>query len=273
MTKEGVMDIKRTIVVMFLLLAVPVVGLAFDHGHSVFTSVLGKHVKVLRGEVDFEINIGALKKDQSELKKYLTGLSTVSQKEFDGWTKDQQLSFLINAYNGFTIELILKNYPVKSIRKIGAILQSPWKIDFIKLLDKTISLDDIEHGLVRKKGVYDEPRIHFALVCASIGCPALHNKSFTADTLEEMLETGMMKFLSDKTRNRYNKKSKSFEVTKLFKWYGGDFNDKYGTVNKLLKKYAIHLIETKSDLAVAEKTKDIDYLDYDWNLNDVSTKK
>jgi hypothetical protein len=234
--------------------------------------LLEKHVKVVRGGVASEVDYKGLQGERVELKKYLKELSGVGQKEFDSWTRDQQLAFLINAYNAFTLELILENYPVKSIRKIGGFLQSPWKIQFVKLLGKKISLDDIEHGLIREKGVYDEPRIHFAVVCASIGCPALQNRAFTAENLEEMLETGMVKFLSDKTRNRFNDEDKEFEVSKIFKWYGDDFNNKYGSVNGLLKKYAEYLVEKKKDLAVAVKTTDIDYLDYDWNLNDVTRR-
>lgn len=264
--------IKKILAILIILMMVPFTTFAFDHGHSLFTSVLDKHIKVFKNGLESKVDYAALKKDQVDLKKYLSGLSQVSQKEFDSWTKEQRLSFLINAYNGFTIELILKNYPVKSIRKIGAILQSPWKIEFIKLFGKSLALDEIEHGLVRKKGVYDEPRIHFALVCASIGCPALYNKAFTPEKLEEMLETGLVNFLSDKTRNRYNPENKSFEISKIFKWYGGDFNDRYRSVNKLLNKYATHLVENKADLAIAEKTKDIEFLDYDWNLNDISDK-
>ena len=180
----------------------------------------------------------------------------------------QRLSFLINAYNGFTIELILKNYPVKSIRKIGSFMQSPWKISFISLLGKTMSLDEIEHGLVRQKGVYDEPRIHFALVCASVSCPSLQNKAFTSDKLEFMLEKGVVDFLSDKTRNRYSHRKKIFEVSKIFKWYEDDFNVKYGSVIKLLNTYGKYLIKNEKELPLAAKTDGIKYLDYDWNLND-----
>lgn len=264
------MKIKKSITLVVALLMMPYIASAFDHDHSVFDSLLKKHVKVLRNGLESKVDYLAFKQENSALKQYLTSLSAVSQKEFDSWTKEQRLSFLINAYNGFTIELILKNYPVKSIKKIGSMLQSPWKIEFISLLGETVSLDDIEHGLVRKKGVYDEPRIHFALVCASIGCPALHNNAFTGDRLETMLEKGLVSFLSDNTRNRYHHGEKRFEVSKIFKWYGGDFKERYGSVNQLLNRYGKYLVSSEKELRFAKKADDIEFLDYDWNLNDTA---
>lgn len=262
---------KKVIIIMFIVSVFPVLAMGFDHGHSGLDALLVKHVKLFGGGVASEVDYRGLSADGEALKKYLDELSLVSQKEFYGWSKDRQLAFLINAYNAFTLELIVKNYPVKSIRKIGGFLKSPWKIEFVELFGKKMSLDDIEHGLIRAKGVYDEPRIHFAVVCASIGCPALQNKAFTAKNLEVMLETGMVRFLSDKTRNRFDPKEKKFEISKIFKWYGDDFKGKYGSVNQLLKKYADYLVEKKEDIIVAAKTNDIDYLDYDWDLNDVTS--
>ncbi len=265
------MNMKRIVSVLFILVILPYTASAFDHEHSLFTSILDKHVSVLDNGLVSKVNYSALKKEHALLNTYLSSLSKVSQKEFSSWTKDQRLAFLINAYNGFTIDLILKNYPVKSIKKIGSILQSPWGIKFVSLFGKKISLDEIEHGFVRQKGVYDEPRIHFALVCASIGCPALQNKAFTSGKLEAMLEKSLVNFLSDKTRNRYVNAEKTFEISKIFKWYGGDFNAKYGSVTKLVNTYAKYLIKSEKELSLAEKIDDINYLDYDWNLNDTNS--
>jgi len=259
-------NIPLTLAVFFLL---PFSVSAFDHKHTTFTSLLEKHVIMTKNGQESRVNYSALKKDYETLKKYLSSLSSVTQREFHSWPEEKRLSFLINTYNAFTIDLILKHYPVTSIQKTGSLMRNPWKIKFINLYGKTISLDDLEHGLVRQKGVYDEPRIHFALVCASIGCPALQNKAFTYDQLEVMLEKGLVNFLSDKTRNRYNSEKKSFEVSKIFKWFGGDFEKKYGSVINLLNTHSKYLVKDEKALPSAEETNNIKFLNYDWNLNDI----
>ena len=260
----------KTILLISILLILPFNAFAFDHSHKAFTNILQQHVKILNNGLESKVDYAALKKSPLMLNNYLKTLSDVKKDHFSTWPEEKRLAFLINAYNAFTIELILKNYPVKSIRKIGSIGSSPWKIKFIKLLGETISLDEIEHGMVREKGIYDEPRIHFALVCASTGCPALQNKAFTYDKLETMLEKGLVNFLSDKTRNRFNQKKNRFEISKIFKWYGGDFNPTYGSVKGLLTKYKRVLIVNKNDLGAAAKATKIKYLNYDWNLNKLS---
>jgi hypothetical protein len=265
---------KKITLFMFLALLAAVVvqprfASAFDHKHTVFDNFLKKHVYLSENGLESKVDYKAIKNEPDLLNNYLASLSLVAESEFSQWSEKKRLAFLINAYNAFTIDLIIKNYPVKSIRKIGAIMQSPWKIDFIPLFGTTISLDELEHGLIRAKGVYDEPRIHFALVCASIGCPALHNRAFTADNLEGMLEEGMINFLSDKSRNRYNHEKDTFEVSGIFKWYNEDFRKKYGSVNRLLNNYSKYLVYNGKEFFMAEKTMNIRYLDYDWGLNDV----
>ena len=154
----------------------------------------------------------------------LDDYSKVPKAEFDAWTKPQQQAFLINAYNAFTVEKILTRYPdLKSIRDFGSVFGNPWKDKFFTLFGQPSYLDQIEHEILRKEGVYDEPRVHVAVVCASIGCPMLRNEAFIADKLEAQLEDGMRRFLSDRTRNRYNPQTKKLEISKIFDWYGKDF--------------------------------------------------
>ncbi len=259
---------KKIILNIFLLLLFSVSSFAFDHEHTIFSNLLKKNVHMLRGNRESKVDYSSFKKNHSELKKYLNLLSEVSQNEFSNWNSKKRLAFLINAYNGFTIELIVKKYPVKSIKDTGSFFKSPWKINFIKLFGKKISLDDIEHGIIRKKGQYDEPRIHFALVCASIGCPPLQNRAFTENLLEKMLEDSLINFLSDNTRNRYDPKEKSFYISKIFNWYGGDFNNRYGSIEQLLKKYFKYLVQSDKKVLYPDESPEIKYLDYDWNLND-----
>jgi len=262
---------KNILLILFVFLICPSAASAFDHGHTTFDSLLKKHVKLLRNGRESKVNYSGFKKDRAKFNKYLLSLSSVTEDEFHSWPVKKRLSFLINAYNAFTIDLIIKYYPVTSIKKIGSPMQSPWKIKFITIFGKYISLDEIEHGMIRKKSVYDEPRIHFTLVCASIGCPALQNKAFTYERLERMLENGIVNFLSDKTRNRYNHGKKTFEISKIFKWYGEDFNKKYGSVTKLLNIYSKNLVNNENELPHAEKTASIKFLEYNWNLNDNQT--
>ncbi len=112
--------------------------------------------------------------DRSALKSYRDSLSQVSAAEHSGWSKAQQMAFLINAYNAFTIEKILTRYPdIQSIWDFGKLFGNPFKDRFFKLLGQDFSLDMIEHETLRKPGNFNEPRVHFAVNCASIGCPML----------------------------------------------------------------------------------------------------
>ena len=151
-------------------------------------------------------------------------LSGVSGSEFSSWVKAERLAFLLNAYNAFTIDLVLSRYPkLKSIKELGSLIQSPWKKRFVPLLGEMHSLDDIEQGMIRKPGEYDEPRIHFALNCASIGCPALLNEAFIGTKLDAQLENATKAFLTDNSRNRYNVQSNQLEVSNICDWYKKDF--------------------------------------------------
>jgi hypothetical protein len=120
--------------------------------------------------------------------------------------------------------LILTRYPdLKSIKDLGSVLQSPWKKAFFTPLGQERSLDEVEHGLIRAPGVFDEPRIHAAVNCASVGCPMLRNEAFTANKLEAQLEDSLRRFLADRSRNRFDPTSSTLWVSKIFDWYQGDF--------------------------------------------------
>ncbi|MCB0385169.1 MAG: DUF547 domain-containing protein, partial [Bdellovibrionales bacterium] len=202
------------------------------------------------------------------LDDFLLNLSQVSEKEFNSWKKDQQLAFLINAYNGFTIQHILNNYPIASIRKIGGFFTNPWRVEFFDLLGKKRHLDWIEHGTIRKN--YQEPRIHFALNCASIGCPALRQEAYRAEELNDQLEEQTQIFLSDTTRNRIDEKAGKVFLSKIFDtepWFAEDFVKKSGSVAAFVATY----LTEDADLQEKIKTGklEIDFLKYDWDLNEV----
>jgi hypothetical protein len=138
------------------------------------------------------------------------------------------------------------------------------------LLGAKVSLDDIEHAMLRKRGDYDDPRVHFAVNCASIGCPALRDEAFTAAKLEAQLEDGMRRWMGDRTRNRV--RNGQVEASAIFKWFKEDFNSGYRGYKQLEDVFAAYA-EQLSDkpeeqAALRAKTLPVSYLDYDWSLND-----
>jgi hypothetical protein len=246
---------------------------ALDHSHKAWDDLLKKHVKYAQGGNASRVDYAGFVKDRSQLKAVLDDYSAVTKAEFDGWTKPQQQAFLINAYNAFTVELILTKYPdLKSIRDLGSFVSKPWSRKFFKLFGQDSYLDYIEHEVLRKDGVYDDPRVHVAVVCASIGCPMLRTDAFVADKLDAQLDDAMKRFLSDRSRNRYNAQAKRLEVSKIFDWYGKDFergHKGYTSVKATLARYADQLADKPEDRAVVRDQKaDVAFLDYDWALND-----
>ncbi|MCV2401968.1 DUF547 domain-containing protein [Marinomonas sp. C2222] len=241
---------------------------AFNHDQ--WDSLLQKHVYLINGGQASQVDYQGFADNQTELKSYLDSLSKVSQSEFDAWPKDDQLAFLINAYNAWTVEFILSKWPdLKSIKDLGSFFSSPWSKEFVPLLGATRSLDDIEHKLIRGSGRYQEPRIHFAVNCASIGCPALANTAFQGDNLESLLESQTKLFLADKSRNRLN--GNKIELSSIFKWYKEDFEKGlkgYHSLEAFLLDYADDLELTESVIQMLkEDDASIKFLSYDWGLN------
>jgi len=254
-------------------LAFSATAAAFDHTHAAWDALLKKHVKYVQNGNASRVDYAGFNRDRAQFKAVLDDYEGVTRQEFDAWTRPQQQAFLINAYNALTIQKILMRYPdIRSIRDFGSVFGNPWKDKFFKLLGEPAALDTIEHEILRKEGVYNEPRVHVAVVCASIGCPMLRNEAFTADRLDAQLEDGMRRFLSDSTRNRYNPQTKKLEVSKIFDWYGKDFEKGYkgyGSVKATLAKYADLLAQSAEDReAVRSQKADVAFLDYDWSLND-----
>ena len=248
-------------------------ALALDHTHRAWDELLKKHVRYVANGNGSQVSYAGFQKDRAAFRAVLDDYSKVTRAEFDAWSKPQQQAFLINAYNAFTIEKILKRYPeIKSIRDFGTVFGNPWKDKFFTLFGQPSYLDQIEHEILRKEGVYDEPRVHVAVVCASIGCPMLRDEAFTADRLEAQLEDGMRRFLSDRSRNRYNPQTRRLEVSKIFDWYGKDFEKGhrgYTSVRATLARYADLLADKPEDRAIVREQKaEVGYLDYDWGLND-----
>ena len=242
---------------------------AFDHGYTAWDALLKKHLRWLPDGKQSRANYKGFAADRAALKAVLDSLSAVPKATFDGWSKSQQMAFLINAYNAFTVELILTRYPdLKSIKELGSFIQSPWKKKFFTLLGEQRHLDWIEHEQLRPR--YNEPRVHAAVNCASIGCPALRDEAFTATRLEAQLEDGMRRFLGDRTRNRI--KGDKVEASSIFKWFREDFEQGHGgfkQVEDVFAKYAEQLSDQPAEQAALKaKALGVNHLDYDWSLND-----
>ena len=241
----------------------------FDHQQ--WDNLTSTHVNTINHGVASQVNYQGFLAHRKQLKQYLAQLEGISKKTFDSWNNNDQLAFLLNAYNAWTVELILSKYPhIKSIKDLGSFFQSPWKKSFIPLLGKERSLDDIEHSLIRGSDRYNEPRIHFAANCASVGCPALRAEAFTGDKLESQLEDSTRSFLKDRSRNRLN--NNDLEVSSIFKWYRDDFEKNWrGKKNlaQFLASYndAIGLNQQQAQ-QLTQGDIDIEFLDYDWHLND-----
>lgn len=203
-----------------LLLCVSSAAAAFDHAHPSWDTLLKRHVVLLDGGKASQLRYADMARERTGLRAYLQTLSDVGEREFEAWSRAEQMAFLINAYNAFTVEKILTRYPgIGSIWDFGKVFGNPFRERFFVLLGQPRSLDDLEHGILRK--IYREPRIHFAVNCASIGCPMLREEAYRAVDLERQLEEQARRFLSDRSRNRY--RDGRLEVSRIFDWFKEDF--------------------------------------------------
>lgn len=246
---------------------------AFDQEHKTWNELLRKHVVVQDGGKSSRVNYAGFALDRARLKAYLGELSSVSDGDFKSWSKPQQLAFLINAYNAFTIEKVLMRYPdIRSIRDFGKLIGNPWKDRFFTLFGRDATLDGIEHDMIRVAGRYDDPRIHFAVNCASIGCPMLREEAYVATRLDAQFDEQALRFMSDRTRNRYDTSARKLALSSIFDWYGKDFArgwKGYTSLDQWLARYADQLADKPEDrAAIRGGGVPVTFLDYDWRLND-----
>ncbi len=227
----------------------------FDHGHAAWDALLKKHVVVLEQGRASRLDYAGMAQDRPALKQYLGALASVGEGEFEAWTREQRMAFLINAYNAFTVEKILMRYPdLRSIWDFGRIFSNPFRDAFFQLLGAPASLDTIEHELLRKR--YRDPRIHYAVNCASIGCPMLREEAYVAARLGQQLEEQALRFLSDRSRNRYA--DGRLEVSRIFDWFREDFEPR--------DEYFLRYAQALGIPAGAKPA--LVFLEYDWSLND-----
>jgi hypothetical protein len=209
--------------------------------HHRWNNQLQKYVSEA-GTVDYK----SWQNDQENLEAYLETLAQFPPSENS--SKNHKLAYWINAYNALTVQLILKNYPLKSIKEI----KSPWDNPIFSTGGNQYSLGDIEHKILRKM---DEPRIHFAINCASASCPKLLNSAFQEKQLEQQLVEVTQSFLKDPTKNIIQ--PDQLELSKIFLWFGKDFGSKADRLSFIAKYSGVSLDRPK-----------IDYLTYDWSLNE-----
>lgn len=223
--------------------------------HEQWNKLVKKHVHE-SGMVDYK----GFRKDSNALKRYLTLLENHHPNK-DNWSADERLAYWINAYNAFTVELILNHYPVESIKNVIngpniPFINSPWDIGFITIEGAEYDLNNIEHDILREK--FDEPRIHFAINCASVSCPMLKKEAYTANKIEVQLKEQTKAFINNPAKNKINKDR--IVVSKIFKWFTGDFTEN-GSIPEYIDQY------TATDI---QKEAEVDYMDYNWGLNDIN---
>jgi hypothetical protein len=234
----------------------------FDHAHKAWDALLKKHVVLLEGGKASQLRYAAMAQERASLKQYLDTLAKVAEANFNSWSTPEQVAFLINAYNAYTVEKILTRYPnIKSIWDFGKFFGNPFKDRFFTLLGRRMSLDELEHEILRKR--YREPRVHYAVNCASVGCPMLREEAYVAERLDLQLEEQARRFLSDRSRNRV--RNAKLEVSKIFDWFKEDFEPR----ERYFAPYAELLSENPQERQkIAAGTLPISFLDYDWSLND-----
>lgn len=221
---------------------------AFDH--SKFDAILKTYVN------DGFVEYSKLKENKEDLSKFRSYLGDLNSAKVENFDRNEKLAFWINAYNAYTIDLIINNLPIASIKNIGNFFNGPWDQNICKAGRETYTLNHIEHKILRVD--FQEPRIHFAIVCASISCPKLLSTAFTKQNIEELLDIGAKNFINDSTKNMFDAKENILMASKIFSWFGEDFDSMGGTIgvwNKYTKTQQI------------PKNSDIDFIDYDWSLN------
>jgi hypothetical protein len=220
--------------------------------HSLWGDLLTKHNHA--GSVDYN----GMQADEAQLDAYLALLEKTNPASLE---RSEALAYYINLYNAWTVKLILSKYPnLKSIKDIGSLLKSPWKIELIPLNGKKVTLDHIEHDIIRPQ--FKDPRIHFAINCAALSCPPLRQTPFEGSTLDQQLDQATTQFINDPKSNYL--KGKTLYLSRIFKWFNEDFNDGVGP---FVRRYA------QGDLKTALETlpggPSIKYLKYDWSLNSI----
>jgi Protein of unknown function, DUF547 len=255
--KGGFMKIQHHIlfVMLFFLLFVSLSRVKPSRGsvpvdHGIYAVLLEKYVK--HGQVDYR----GFKVEEEKLDQYLKVLEKIDS---DNLSRNEQFAFYVNAYNAWTIKLILSGYPgVQSIKELGSIFNSPWKKKICRIDGDVITLDDIEHNILRPR--FKDPRVHFAINCAALSCPPLGSEPYVGSTLDQQLNHASTAFINNPQRNYLE--NNTLYISKIFKWFSEDFDkDVIGFFIKYAKE------DLKKELEAKRSKIKIKYLNYDWSLN------
>jgi len=246
--------LKRVAKIAFILFFATTLSLSWAEenavDNSLYAELLQKYVQ--DGGVDYK----GLKTEEQKLDQYLDILNKTNPENL---SRDERLAFYINAYNAYTLKLILEHYPVESIKDIGGFFSKPWSIEFAKVGGKTLTLDEIEHDIIRPR--FQDARVHFAVNCASKSCPPLISEPYSGDKVDQQLEENTRAFLNDPQHTYLE--GDTLWVSRIFKWFGGDFND---DPLSFVLKFAEG--EFKERLEARKDEIEVEYLDYDWSLNE-----
>ncbi len=233
---------------------------SLDREHAAWTGLLQRYVS--GGLVGY----AALRRDATpELDRYLRTLESVERAELEAWPRADQLAFWINAYNAYTVRLVLDHYPLRSIRSIGLFPGSAFKkkvIPFERVAGRRLSLDDVEHRVLRER--FGDARVHFAIVCASRSCPVLRGEAYRGRDLDAQLDEAARAFLRDPTRNRHDAASATLFLSSIFDWFRGDFERAAGTLPAFVARYA----DDSTAEALRRGGVRVEFLDYDWSINE-----
>lgn len=235
----------------------------FDQSHAVWDAILRQHVH--GGGFDY----AALAKAPEPLYRYLGQLHAVTPEELAGWTREQRFAFWIDAYNAHTIQKVVENYPLESIRDLdkafglNSVFEQAWipmEAHDPRGKGGKLSLNDIEHEILRAR--FQDARVHAAINCASQSCPPLLARAFVASELDLQLDGQMRAFVRDPARNRFDREEGVARLSEIFKWFAEDFERDAGSVTAYVARYA-----EPEDAAFLKKAK-VRYLDYSWDLNE-----
>jgi hypothetical protein len=245
--------------------AVSAASPVFDHSYSAYGGLLATVVKDAR--VDYRLLVSR----KRDLDAAVHALALPSREDERRWPRDERLAFWINAYNLFTLKAIVDRYPIRagwftlqprnSIRQIDGV----WTHLRFRAASRDVTLDEIEHGILRPE--FEEPRIHFAINCASVSCPPLAAEPFVATQLDAQLDAAARRYLASPQGVRLD--GRTLRVSRIFDWYGGDFVEKFGTVRGVLAAFGPPAVQhAAKHIHVV-----VEYLDYDWSLNDTANTR
>ncbi len=227
---------------LLLIFLVSINAFSQNFDYKNYDMFLQKYVSK-KGNVSYD----KIKSNKSDLEEVIAQFEKTQPS--DKWSKNEKIAYYINAYNVYTLKVVIDNYPTKSIKDISG----AWDKKIVPNGSARISLGDLENKILRKM---DEPRIHFAINCASFSCPNLINDAFLPQTLDKQMETATKAFINDKTKNSISEKE--IKISEIFNWYGGDFKTKKTTLIDYLNKYSVIKIDNKAKIKFA---------DYNWGLN------